>query len=180
MIEPPPFWPLTAEGWSTLVSNVITIGTLVVGLPFAIRWAHRMRREASEIRRRLRAAAGEAFYERASLQHITLINPVDAKDDTRWNIQWSRPPGAQPSDLKTGVATITSKHLLHVLKNESTRIKASKSGTVVGTVEFADHGEGQVSGIVVPRVHYIYGDPKWREKLLEFRQSLARWLGDVI
>src|SRR5262245_40988258 len=154
-------WLLGDDSALSIAANMIALGTFAFGLVPAVRWANRLGREVSEIRRRLRASAGKVFWEHATLQNIQLISRVQGRDDA-WNIRWSRLRAAGPDDWSPK------------------RIDASKSAIVVGAVTYGDRGMGEHSSITVSAVNYIDGDPGWRRLVLDTRRWLARLLGEII
>ena len=175
---PKSFFPMTLEEIASVLANLIVIGTFLFGLLPAARWARSVQRESAEIRRRLRPAAALSFLERETLQHIQLVRQLDELD--LWEISWSQLRNMDDRDIRRGVARITAKRLLNVLRQDPKRIKASKTAIVVGTVDFVLGRDQKPSSINVSKVVYISGDGFLRKVWLAVRRSIARLFGQIV
>jgi hypothetical protein len=162
---------LWLERWTTIGANLIAITTVVAGFIPTVRWARRVRRELTEIRKGLEGSAGEASQGRDRFSNIQL--GTRAGDD-QWNVEWS--PLADRWNVvstKRATATITSKRLLRILRSDPNRI--IKSPIVVGGVRYAEAGR-DLRDVEIYRLDHVAGDT-WRKAWFVLRHWVWRLFG---
>jgi len=150
------FWPVTAEGWSTLVANSIVIGTFVFGRRAFIEWTVSVRRALEALR--FASPAGVTPPDiRIAHAHIQMERP---SPDGRWHVKWTLPDGKEP---RSAIAKVSSIRLRwHLARNPSTR-----DLLVFGEIRYLDVAEGAALS-EIPTVDYITrgGMPKALARLL--------------
>lgn len=159
------------ERWSTIVANALAIGTVIVGALPTVRWARRVRRELSEIRRQLGTSSKDGVRENATFHNIHLGTKVG---NDRWNIAWSRlPDGLHKPDVKQAVARVTSHRLAQILTSNPSRI--AKNPIVVGAVRYTVKNDA-LEDVEVYRLDHATGDRLWLV-WFQIRHALWRWTG---
>jgi hypothetical protein len=139
----PPFWPETAEGWSTLISNTIAIMTFVFGRRAFLGYLVSLRRALEALRF---AVPSGASPQDVRLQHVN-IKIERPEGSGLWVVHWTVADGKDPTKA---IATITSARLRwHLYWN-----KRERDLPVFGEVRFLDAAEGPQM-VEIPSVDHI-------------------------
>ena len=138
-----PFWPITAEGWSTLIANSIAIAAFVLGRRAFIEWTISIRRALEALR--LASPAGTVPTDiRVAHAHIHLERPTS---DGRWHVKWTLADGQDP---RSAIAKITSLRLRWHLRRHA----EERDLLVFGEIRYIDAPEGPAL-FEVPTIDYI-------------------------
>src|SRR4051812_5754324 len=109
MIDQPPFWPSTAEGWSTLVANSIAIAVFFFGRRALIEWAVSIRRALEALRFASQSGAAPPDIK---LPHVN-IQLERPSPDGRWHVVWTLADGKPPRAAMARVTSIRLRWHLH-------------------------------------------------------------------
>ena len=145
----PSSWTDQLEAWTTILANVIAIGTFLVGIRPLTRWGANVRRDLTEVRRGIENPGTRAADDVIRpFVHIRLGSQV-AGQPNRWNVTWS-----EQADVISGVAQITAVNLRTRLNRNPNKYR---SRTIVGELRFSRLG-GEAQLVEITRVDFITGD----------------------
>lgn len=148
----PSSWTGQLEAWTTILANVIAIGTFLVGIRPLTRWGANVRRDLTEVRRGIENPGTRAADDVIRpFVHIRLVSQV-AGQPNRWNVSWS-----EEARVISGVAQITVVNLRTRLNRNPNKYQ---NRTIVGELRFSRlEGEAQLPQLVeITRVDFITGD----------------------